>query len=169
MPAPAERTRADLAPVGGPIELAGEAAQLGFGARLAEALDGRCGIVFLRGDLGAGKTTLVRGLLRALGHQGPVRSPTYTLIEPYEDLAPPTHHLDLYRLGDPEELDYLGLRDLLGGDRLLLIEWPERGAGVLPPPDLELRLSHAPAGRRIAIAAVPAWRPVAGGLQAGVR
>jgi len=146
------------------ILVAGEEAQLSFGAALARALGGRRGIIYLRGDLGAGKTTLVRGLLRALGHRGPVRSPTYTLIEPYEDLVPPIHHLDLYRLGDPEELDYLGLRDLLGGESLLLVEWPERGAGALPPPDLEVRIGHAPGGRRIELAATSEWRPVTAAL-----
>ena len=153
--------------VGGPLVLAGEQAQLAFGATLARALDGRRGIIYLRGDLGAGKTTLVRGLLRALGHRGPVRSPTYTLIEPYEELEPPVHHLDLYRLGDPEELDYLGLRDLLGGESLLLVEWPERGADALPSPDLEVRIEQVPAGRRIELAATPSWEIVARAVAAG--
>ena len=120
------------------IELAGEAAQLAFGARLAGLLRSYRGVIYLRGDLGAGKTTLVRGLLRGLGYQAPVRSPTYTLIEPYEAVEPPVVHLDLYRLADPEELDYLGLRDLLERPGLMLVEWPERGAGALPPADLEL-------------------------------
>jgi tRNA threonylcarbamoyladenosine biosynthesis protein TsaE len=152
---------------GAPIDVPDEAAQIAFGSKLACALRGRAGIIYLRGDLGAGKTTLVRGLLRGLGHRGAVRSPTYTLIEPYDELTPRVYHLDLYRLGDPEELDYLGLRDLLTGDTLLLIEWPERGLGTLPTPDLELRIRHSPPGRRIVIAATPAWGSVADVL--GVR
>jgi tRNA threonylcarbamoyladenosine biosynthesis protein TsaE len=137
--------------------LASEAEQLGFGARLAAALRGLNGVVYLRGDLGAGKTTLVRGLLRALGHRGAVRSPTYTLIEPYVLDAVRIFHLDLYRLGDPEELEYLGLRDLLDGDALLLVEWPERGIGVLPAADLEIEISHQPPGRRLAFRPSEAW------------
>jgi tRNA threonylcarbamoyladenosine biosynthesis protein TsaE len=148
------------------IDVPDEQRQLALGAALAGALGGRRGVIYLRGDLGAGKTTLVQGLLRALGHRGPVRSPTYTLIEPYEDLDPPVHHLDLYRLGDPEELDYLGLRDLVGGDSLLLIEWPERGAGELPPPDLEVHIDQAPPGRRIELAASADWTPVAAAVVA---
>jgi tRNA threonylcarbamoyladenosine biosynthesis protein TsaE len=150
------------------IDVPDEPGQMALGAALARALDGRRGVIYLRGDLGAGKTTLVRGLLRALGHRGPVRSPTYTLIEPYEDLDPPVHHLDLYRLGDPEELDYLGLRDLVGGESLLLIEWPERGAGELPPPDLEVRIGQAPPGRRVELAATAGWAPVAAAVRAAV-
>jgi tRNA threonylcarbamoyladenosine biosynthesis protein TsaE len=123
-------------------------------------------VIYLRGELGAGKTALARGILRGLGHRGAVRSPTYTLIEPYDALRPRVFHLDLYRLGDPEELEYLGLRDLLTGDSLMLIEWPERGAGVLPPPDLELRIGHSAPGRRIVIAATPDWAAVADVLAA---
>jgi tRNA threonylcarbamoyladenosine biosynthesis protein TsaE len=116
-----------------------------LGARLARVPGAL--VIFLHGDLGAGKTTLVRGLLRALGHAGPVPSPTYTLLEPYALRDRHCLHLDLYRLGDPEELDYLGLRELMDGDVLVLIEWPERGAGALPPADLELRLDYDGDGR----------------------
>jgi tRNA threonylcarbamoyladenosine biosynthesis protein TsaE len=146
------------------IEVPDEGAQLGFGAALADALGGRTGILFLQGTLGVGKTTLVRGLLRGLGHQGPVRSPTYTLIEPYEQLRPPVHHLDLYRITDPEELDYLGLRDLLDGAGLLVVEWPERGEALLPAPDLCIRIEYAGAGRRLHLLPSPAWRAVVAGV-----
>lgn len=101
-------------------------------------------VIFLHGDLGAGKTTLVRGLLRSLGHPGRVPSPTYTLVEPYELGGLSLKHLDLYRIADPEELEFLGVRDMVG---TVLIEWPERGAHFLPSPDLECRLSVAAPGR----------------------
>jgi tRNA threonylcarbamoyladenosine biosynthesis protein TsaE len=125
-------------------------AQVAFGAALAAACPPGC-VVHLHGDLGAGKTTLVRGFLRGRGYDGPVRSPTYTLIEPYELAEGAVYHLDLYRLGDPEELEYLGLRDLLGGEAILLIEWPERGEGWLQPPDLVLDIAHREAGRDITV------------------
>jgi tRNA threonylcarbamoyladenosine biosynthesis protein TsaE len=128
------------------IELCGEEAQGAFGRRLAAVLRAPC-VVYLDGDLGTGKTTLVRGVLRGLGHTGSVRSPTYTLLEPYELDALRLYHLDLYRLADPEELEFLGLRDLLDGDSVLFVEWPARGAGVLPPADLEIRLAYSAAGR----------------------
>ncbi len=118
-----------------------------LGARLAPVLiDG--GVVFLSGDLGAGKTTLSRALLRAYGHTGPVRSPTYTLVEPYEIDGRAIYHLDLYRIADAGELEFLGLRDWLLPGRLLLVEWPERGRGFLPEPDLHLRLDYDGDGRR---------------------
>ncbi len=142
------------------LYLASEDAQTDCGRALAERLRGQAGVVFLRGDLGAGKTTLVRGLLRGLGHEGPVRSPTYTLIEPYEVAGQRLYHLDLYRLGDPEELEFLGLRDLLDGEALLLVEWPERGAGVLPEPELIIDIAHAPPGRRIRFLPGPGWEPL---------
>lgn len=126
---------------------ADEADTLALGPDLARRFGGG-GIVYLAGDLGVGKTTLVRGLLRALGYEGRVKSPSYGLIESYSIDGLEVHHLDLYRLGHPEEIAYLGLEELLEPDSLMLIEWPERGAGWLPAADWTVRISHEPDGRR---------------------
>ena len=125
-----------------------EHATLAFGTCLAHALQ-EGGIILLRGDLGAGKTTLSRGLLRALGHKGAVKSPTYTLVEPYEIGARKIFHYDLYRLNDPMELEYLGLRDFIDSQTLTLIEWPEKGGTLLPQADLDLALVVEGPSRRI--------------------
>jgi tRNA threonylcarbamoyladenosine biosynthesis protein TsaE len=116
-----------------------------LGAQLAASVTPA--VVYLIGDLGAGKTTLVRGLIQTLGYTGKVRSPTYTLVEPYACAAIPVFHLDLYRLTDAEELEWLGLRDLLEQPALLLVEWPERGNGVLPPADLTVYIEYSGSGR----------------------
>ena len=122
------------------------AATEALGARLAAALAPGC-VLYLSGELGAGKTTLARGLLRALGHRGTAKSPTYTLVEPYQVADRRLFHWDLYRLADPEELEFLGLRDQVDGEAVLLIEWPERGRGELPAADLAVTLDYAGAGR----------------------
>jgi tRNA threonylcarbamoyladenosine biosynthesis protein TsaE len=132
------------------LDLADEAAQEAFGTRLASACSGPA-LIFLEGELGAGKTTLTRGVLRGLGHRGTVKSPTYTLVEPYEVGGRRVYHLDLYRVADPAELEYLGLREMLAEGALLLVEWPERGAGWLPRPDLRLHIEHRPSGRHLRI------------------
>lgn len=138
------------------------AATAEFGAILAGALLAVAPanlVLYLEGELGAGKTALVRALLAGLGHRGRVPSPTYTLVEPYELDSYHVVHVDLYRLRDPTELDDLGLDDELrqhqaaGRGYLLLAEWPGRGAGRLPAPDLECRLASAGGGRQAVLAA----------------
>jgi tRNA threonylcarbamoyladenosine biosynthesis protein TsaE len=129
-----------------------EEAQLRVGAALAAALRGG-ELCYLRGDLGAGKTTLSRGLLRALGHSGAVKSPTYTLVESYSLALATVHHFDLYRVQDPMELEDFGLRDYLDGTAIVLVEWPERGDGALPDPDLDITIRAEGVGRRISVLA----------------
>lgn len=109
-------------------------------------------VVHLEGDLGAGKTTLARAFLRTLGVTGAVRSPTYTLIERYAVPAGEVAHLDLYRIADPGELDFLGLDDLAADAALWLVEWPERGGDVLPRADLHIRLRVHGTGRTVQLA-----------------
>ncbi len=138
------------------VHLDDATAQEAFGARLAQACSGPPLRIHLEGELGAGKTTLVRGFLRHLGHRGPVKSPTYTLIEPYELDGCPVYHLDLYRVGDPAELEYLGLRELLAERALMLIEWPERAAHWLPSPDLHLSIDFVGTARQVALSALSA-------------
>jgi tRNA threonylcarbamoyladenosine biosynthesis protein TsaE len=117
-----------------------------LGALLADVIQPGW-IVFLQGELGAGKTTLVRGLLRHLGYQGVVKSPTYTLLEPYHFDSFSVFHFDLYRIADADELEFIGFRDCLDQNNILLIEWPQRGAGVLPSPDIDLTLHYSEHGR----------------------
>lgn len=134
------------------IFLPDEAATLGLGDAIAQALHAPA-LVFLEGDLGAGKTTLSRGLLQGLGHTGSVKSPTYTIVEPYQLPKFPVYHFDLYRLADPEELEYLGLRDYLEQEAVVLMEWPERGGAWLPAPDLRIQLCPEEDGRRATLTA----------------
>ena len=148
------------------LDVADAAAMEALGARLAAART--AGIIYLEGELGAGKTTLARGLLRALGYADKVRSPTYTLIEPYLLDSGAVYHLDLYRLNDAQELEDLGLRDLLAEQALLLVEWPERGAGVMPAADLRVCIEHRGEGRRVELQPLSAaGEHLLGPLQAG--
>ncbi|MCK5810741.1 MAG: tRNA (adenosine(37)-N6)-threonylcarbamoyltransferase complex ATPase subunit type 1 TsaE [Cocleimonas sp.] len=121
-----------------------------LGGKIADTFP-QGGLVFLNGDLGTGKTTLVRGLLRHLGFEGTVKSPTYTLVEPYCINGRELYHFDLYRLADPEELEYMGVRDYLSSDALCLIEWPEKAQGFLPQEDLNVTLYHADEMRKVNI------------------
>jgi len=163
------------------LQIKDEQAMADFGACLAKWINPGTNI-YLEGDLGAGKTTLVRGFLRALGHQGAVKSPTFTIVEPYsldnnifydynglEDTVKPdakdellterktqtikVYHFDLYRLEDPEELEYMGIRDYLDGQSVALIEWPEKGYGVLPKADLTIKINYQKQGRIIKLLA----------------
>lgn len=130
--------------------LKNEAETVNFGAKIATTIEGG-EIIFLKGDLGAGKTTFVRGFLNALGHSGNVKSPTYTLIEPYSINGRNVYHFDLYRINDPEELEAMGIRDYCDGESICLYEWPEQGQGVLPEADIILSISHTESGREVKV------------------
>ena len=150
--------------------LADEAATLDWGRRLARATfpdannapavspgQGHAtmgGVIYLTGDLGAGKTTLARGVLRGFGYEGAVKSPTYTLVEPYEFDQCHIYHFDLYRLADPEEVEYLGAEDYFRTPNLCIVEWAERGEGVIPPADLAIKLEGQDGGRLLACEAL---------------
>jgi tRNA threonylcarbamoyladenosine biosynthesis protein TsaE len=130
------------------VVLPDEDSMVCFGHKIAQAVQGR-GVIFLLGDLGMGKTTLSRGILRGCGHQGSVKSPTYTLVEPYEVEGKCIYHFDLYRLSDPEELEYLGIRDYFDADALCLVEWPDKGRGMLPVADMLLQIELQGYGRKL--------------------
>lgn len=137
------------------FSLSNEAAMIDFGQCLGEQCpDGT--VIFLEGELGVGKTTLCKGVLKAFGHEGAVKSPTYTLVEPYELGDKMLFHFDLYRLSEPEELEYMGIRDYFSGSGVCLIEWPSQGRGALPKPDLLINIVLAEAGRSLSLEALNA-------------
>jgi tRNA threonylcarbamoyladenosine biosynthesis protein TsaE len=131
-------------------ELPDEAATLAMGARLATVLQPGLAI-FLYGDLGAGKTTLVRGILRGLGMAGKVKSPTYTLVEPYTVSGLNLYHFDLYRLNDSEEWEAAGFREYFSSATICFVEWPEKAGELMPDPDIVIRLAHRDGGRIVNI------------------
>jgi tRNA threonylcarbamoyladenosine biosynthesis protein TsaE len=132
--------------------LADEAATLGLGELLSSALRGGM-TIFLLGDLGAGKTTLTRGILRGLGHTGRVKSPTYTLVEPYVISNLYLHHFDLYRFADPTEWEDAGFRELFNPQSVCLVEWPDKAGGQLPLPDWTIDLQPYGDGRQLTLSA----------------
>lgn len=134
------------------LKLHSEAATEQLGARLAAGLAAPR-LLYVRGPLGAGKTTLVRGLLGGLGYNGPVKSPTFTLVEPYGFPAFALYHFDLYRLKDPQELEFMGWRDYLEGNSVCVVEWPERGGALLPRPDLDVMIDANNGERSVRLSA----------------
>jgi tRNA threonylcarbamoyladenosine biosynthesis protein TsaE len=143
-----------------------EASTLALGHRLAGLIDPPF-LIHLRGELGAGKTTLARGLLRGLGYNGPVRSPSFSLLESYDFPDRTVHHLDLYRIADPGELEAIGFRELFDPTAIVVVEWPERAEGCLPSSDLEIRLAMLAEGARRArlLASSARGRVVLAGLR----
>ena len=124
-----------------------------LGQNIGAALMDSGGVIFLQGTLGAGKTTLTRGVLTRFGHSGAVKSPTYTLVEPYRLQGRDIYHFDLYRLADPEELEYMGIREYFDGQAVCIVEWPDQGRGFLPRADLTINLSPSGQGRTALISA----------------
>ncbi len=130
------------------ITLKNETETTEIGSKLASYLKGG-EVIYLKGELGTGKTTLVRGVLNRLGHTGNVKSPTYTIVEPYLIDSHVIYHFDLYRLDDPEELESLGIRDYCDGQSICFFEWPEKGGNLLPNADINLELTYFESTREV--------------------
>ena len=134
------------------VYIENEAEIVSLGQRLASAIKPPL-TLYLKGELGAGKTTFSRGLIQSLGHKGAVKSPTYTLVEPYELGDVDVYHFDLYRLSDPEELEFMGIRDYFTESSLCIVEWPEKGVGLLPEADLSIDIQYHQQGREVTLTA----------------
>ncbi len=130
-----------------------ESTMLAMGGLIAHAMGGNTALIFLQGELGAGKTSLVRGFLRAMGYAGRVKSPTYTLVESYQIGGQTVYHFDFYRIGKAAELEFIGIHDYLTDAAICLVEWPELAENLLPTPDLVLQVEVQPCGRMLEIAA----------------
>jgi len=139
--------------------LVDEQATINIGAELAAIVkqQNKGLVAYLHGDLGAGKTTLTRGFVIGMGHIGKVKSPTYTLVEPYDLADWHIYHFDLYRLSDPEELEFMGIRDYFNNDCCSFIEWPEKGAGFIVNADIHLNLAYSGEQRKLSIVAETLW------------
>ena len=135
------------------IPLKNETETTVIGAKVASCLQGG-EVIYLKGELGTGKTTLVRGALHKLGFTGNVKSPTYTIVEPYSINNHVVYHFDLYRLNDPEELESLGIRDYCDGQSISFFEWPEKGGNLTPNADISLLLSYTEEGRNAELTAI---------------
>lgn len=133
-----------------PVFIGNEKHMEAFGASMAASV-APGSVIFLKGDLGAGKTTWVRGFLGSLGHEGAVKSPTYTLVEEYYLQDMWIYHFDLYRISDAESLEFIGIREYFRSDAVVLIEWPEQGIGFLPSPDIVLTIDIVDKGRRVSV------------------